>query len=136
MAQDNLMQGLKNFQRQFPQEAQKAQVEIKRVIDEGGAPSPEEIQEIVKIIAELQKNPSAWARLRPELESAGMPAEMLPPPNATKEQLAKIIGVLIITVYFIGQGPSGKDEAAGNPVGTPSPIATQAPQGLINAGGM
>lgn len=134
MAQDNLMQGLKDFQRQFPQEAQKAKVEIKRVIAEGGAPSPEELQEIVKIIGELQKSPAAWARLRPELESAGMPDEMLPPPNATKEQLAKIIGLLIITVYLIGQGPEGSEEAASNPVEAQSPMATQAPQGLINTG--
>ena len=128
MAQDNLMQGLKNFQRQFPQEAQKAKMEIKRVIAEGGAPSPEEIQEIVRVIGELQKNPNAWARLRPDLESAGMPPEMLPPPNATKEQLTKIIGVLIITVYLIGQGPDGNEEP---PQG---PMTSQEPQGLINAG--
>lgn len=135
MAQENLMQGLKNFQRQFPQEAQKAKMEIKRVIAEGGAPSPEEMQEIVKIIGELQKNPAAWARLRPELESAGMPAEMLPPPNATKEQLTKIIGVLIITVYLIGQGPEENDGGVvqRGPTGS---MMTQRPQGLINAGGM
>jgi hypothetical protein len=135
MAQDNLMQGLKNFQRQFPQEAQKAKMEIKRVIDEGGAPSPEEMQEIVKIIGELQKNPAAWARLRPELEAAGMPQEMLPPPNATKEQLTKIIGVLIITVYLIGQGPDEGNEGAA-PQEPTSPMMAQQPQGLINAGGM
>lgn len=134
MAQDNLMQGLKNFQRQFPQEAQRAKMEIQRVIAEGGAPSPEEIQEIVKIITELQKNPSAWGRLRPELESAGMPSEMLPPTNATKEQLAKIIGLLIITVYLIGQGPDKGQEAAPEQPGMAMP--QQAPQGLINAGGM
>lgn len=133
MAQDNLMQGLKNFQRQFPQEAQKAKMEIKRVIEEGGAPSPDEIQELIKIITELQKNPSAWARLRPELESAGMPSEMLPPPNSTKEQLAKIIGVLIITVYLIGQGPDNEESSSGSPMSS-SPMPQQAPQGLINAG--
>lgn len=134
MAQDNLMQGLKNFQRQFPQEAQKAKMEIKRVIEEGGAPSPDEIQEMIKIITELQKNPSAWARLRPELESAGMPAEMLPPPNATKEQLAKIIGVLIITVYLIGQGPDGSAEASSSPAPTQGQMSPQAPRGLIDVG--
>jgi hypothetical protein len=136
MAQDNLTQGLKNFQRQFPQEAQKAKMEIKRVIDEGGAPSPEEMQEIVKIIGELQKNPAAWARLRPELESAGMPQEMLPPPNATKEQLTKIIGVLIITVYLIGQGPEENEGSGVVQQGPTGSMMAQRPQGLINARGM
>ena len=122
-----MMQALKNFQRQFPQEAQKAKVEIQRVIAEGGAPKPDEIAELLRIATELQKNPSLWARLRPELVSAGMPEEMLPPPNATKEQLAKIIGVLIMTVYLLGQGPAGE---AG-------PMAAAQPKqgvGLINAG--
>ena len=136
MAQDNLMQGLKDFKRQFPREAQQAQVEIQRLFDEGGAPPPEEIQELVKIITELQKTPSAWARLRPELEAAGMPAEMLPPPTATKEQLTKIIGVLIITVYLIGQGPNAQSPTQEATPSAMPPQAPQAPQGLINEGGM
>ena len=125
MAQDNLMQSLKNFQRQFPREAQKAKVEIQRVIAEGGAPDPTEIAEILRIAKELQASPAAWAKLRPELAAAGMPEEMLPPPNAPKEQLAKIIGVLIMTVYLLGQGPAGDPEA---------PQSPQVQGGLINQG--
>ena len=111
MEQDNLTQSLKNFQRQFPREAQKAKIEIQRVIAEGGAPTPDEIAEILRLAKELQANPATWAQLRPELAAAGMPEEMLPPPNASKEQLAKIVGVLMLTVYLIGQGPSGEPDA-------------------------
>ena len=124
-----MMQALKNFQRQFPREAQKAKSEIQRVIAEGGAPGPDEIADLLKIAKDLQTNPSMWAQFRPELVSAGMPEEMLPPPNASKEQLAKIIGLLFMTVYLLGQGPAGE----------PVPAVAQPAQptqgaGLINAG--
>ena len=126
-----MMQALKNFQRQFPREAQKAKNEIQRVISEGGAPSPDEIAELLKIAAGLQKNPSMWAQFRPALVSAGMPEDMLPPLNASKEQIAKIIGVLFMTVYLIGQGPASD-------TGQPAVAAAQPTQGpgLINSARM
>ena len=124
-----MMQALKNFQRQFPREAQKAKSEIQRVIAEGGAPGPDEIADLLKIATALQTNPSMWAQFRPELVSAGMPEEMLPPPNASKEQLAKIIGLLFMTVYLLGQGPGG--EAAPPEA---QPVQPTQGAGLINAG--
>ena len=128
--QNAMMQALKNFQRQFPREAQKAKSEIQRVIAEGGAPEPNEIAELLKIATGLQTNPSMWAQFRPDLVSAGMPEEMLPPLKASKEQLAKIIGVLFMTVYLLGQGPAGGPEQ-------PMAAAQPAPDaGLINSARM
>jgi len=121
MAQD-LMQGLKAFQRQFPKEAQMAKVEIQRAIAEGGAPDPEEIKEILEIAQDLQKSPARWAELRQGLVEAGMPDADLPPPNASKVQIAQMVGILLLTVFLVGEGP----DAAAAPM-TP-------PQGLINAG--
>jgi hypothetical protein len=102
MTQD-VMQGLKNFTRQYPQVAQKAKVEITKLFKEGGAPSPDEIKAILRLVVSLQKDPSGWAQVRPQLADLGMPMDQLPPPNATKEQLAQIIGVMLLTVYLIGQ---------------------------------
>ncbi len=126
--QDNqLMNGLQQFQRQFPKEAQMAKAEIKRAIEEGGAPEPEEIKEILQIAQDLQKSPARWAELRPQLIDAGMPEELLPPIKASKVQIAQIVGILLLTVYLLGQGPEGQ-----GPEGQPEqPVQ---PDGLISQG--
>jgi len=126
MAQDQMAQGLKNFTRQFPREAQMAKIEIQKVIAEGGAPDPDEIEEIIEIAKDLQANPSSWARLRPELIEAGMPEDMIPPVNASKVQIAQIVGILLLTVQLIGDGPDNQPEQ-GQPVQPQSAV-------LINQG--
>lgn len=127
--QDKLMQGLRNFQRQYPKEAQMARVEIQRAIAEGGAPSPDEIEELLDIAQNLQKSTAQWPRLRPELIAAGMPEESLPPANASKQEIAKIVGLLFLTVYLIGLGPDDQASPTGQ-----APITPPKPQGLIQAG--
>jgi|GEM_PF-2819164 len=129
MAQDQLMNGLRNFQRQFPREAQMAKVEIQRMIAEGGAPDPDEIKELMQIAIDLQKNPSLWAQFRPELIEAGMDEVDLPPAKASKQEIAKVIGLLMLTIYLIGQGPEGQQQPA-----TVAPAAPEA-AGLINTSG-
>jgi len=125
MAQDQAMQGLKNFRRQFPRESQQAKIEIERVIAEGGAPDPEEIAEILQIAQDLQKDPSLWADLRPELVESGMPENLLPPIKASKVQIAQIVGILMLTVFLIGEGPDRQAEET---------QPAQQPAGLIGTG--
>ena len=120
------MSGLQQFQRQFPKEAQMAKAEIKRAIAEGGAPEPDEIKEVLQIAQDLQKSPARWAELRPQLIEAGMPEELLPPIKASKVQIAQIVGILLLTVHLLGQGPEG------TPEGQPEQPAQ--PDGLISQG--
>ena len=112
---ENNLKPLNDFLRQYPKEAQQARVQIKQAIDEGGAPSPEEIKELLDIAQTLQKNPGSWAQIRPQLAEAGMPEEMLPPPNANKEQIQKIVGILYLTIHLIGMGPEGSQAPAEQP---------------------
>ena len=127
---DNNLKPLNDFLRQYPKEAQQARVQIKQAIDEGGAPEPEEIKELLQIAQELQKNPSLWSQIRPRLIEAGMPEENMPPPNANKEQVQKMVGILYLTVHLIGQGAEAPmDQSMEQPATPPTPQPTGLIQG-------
>lgn len=108
-----------------PQMVQQVMQVLRQAMQANGGQLPfdqEDIRIGLQIAQQITQNPATWPQARQHLLQVGFPQNLLPPVNATPEQLQRLAATIYLLVRMVGQmgGPQGAGMQGGAPVAAPT----------------
>lgn len=134
---DMLRMQLAQATKQNPEGAQRMGQLMAQAVAEGELDIPPEIMpQVQQLLQTVAQNPASWPQAYQQAVQMGADPQILPPPNASPEQIQQFLAVVTMMMYYLGEMGEGRMPGAGTggmqgAQGATMPPQGQAPQGQV-----